>query len=180
MPTSFGGRRIYTSWGVTLFCPTCAEHPLCPDPNPVRCHSKQAHSNLTWRLKPLYPLQYPTKIRTSMLLFHPPLPPLLQSNENKIWGCKKFFEEFKINKISGKTVGSQFNSCFCLSHLYLNLKFIAPYNLQEEPQLLLMRTKSTKSGFCRSKKSLLYIICRLFDLNSSKCLVSSQTCLAHK
>ncbi len=26
MPTSFGGRRIYTSWGVTLFCPTCAEH----------------------------------------------------------------------------------------------------------------------------------------------------------
>jgi hypothetical protein len=25
MPTSFGGRSIYTSWGVTLFCPTCAE-----------------------------------------------------------------------------------------------------------------------------------------------------------
>ena len=25
MPTSFGARRIYTSWGVTLFCPTCAE-----------------------------------------------------------------------------------------------------------------------------------------------------------
>ena len=28
MPTSFGGRRIYTSWGVTLFCPTCAEQML--------------------------------------------------------------------------------------------------------------------------------------------------------
>jgi hypothetical protein len=27
MPTSFGGRRIYTSWGVTLFRPTCAEQP---------------------------------------------------------------------------------------------------------------------------------------------------------
>ncbi len=26
MPTSFGGRSIYNSWGVTLFCPTCAEH----------------------------------------------------------------------------------------------------------------------------------------------------------
>jgi hypothetical protein len=26
MPTSFGGRRIYTSWGVTLFFPTRAEH----------------------------------------------------------------------------------------------------------------------------------------------------------
>ncbi len=25
MPTSFGGRRIYTSWGVTLFYPTGAE-----------------------------------------------------------------------------------------------------------------------------------------------------------
>ncbi len=25
MTTSFGGRRIYTSWGVTLFCPTRAE-----------------------------------------------------------------------------------------------------------------------------------------------------------
>jgi hypothetical protein len=28
MPTSFGGRRIHTSWGVTLFCLTGAEHPL--------------------------------------------------------------------------------------------------------------------------------------------------------
>jgi hypothetical protein len=26
MPTSFGGRRIFTSWGVTLFYPTGAEH----------------------------------------------------------------------------------------------------------------------------------------------------------
>ena len=26
MTTSFGGRRIYTSWGVTLFCPARAEH----------------------------------------------------------------------------------------------------------------------------------------------------------
>jgi hypothetical protein len=26
MTTSFGGRRIYTSWGVTLFFPACAEH----------------------------------------------------------------------------------------------------------------------------------------------------------
>ena len=25
MPTSFGGRRIFTSWGVTLFYPTGAE-----------------------------------------------------------------------------------------------------------------------------------------------------------
>jgi hypothetical protein len=28
MPTTFGGRRIYTSWGVTLFFPTCAEQNL--------------------------------------------------------------------------------------------------------------------------------------------------------
>ena len=26
MPTSFGGRRNFTSWGVTLSCPPGAEH----------------------------------------------------------------------------------------------------------------------------------------------------------
>ena len=29
MPTSFGGRRNFTSWGVTLSCPPGAEQNLC-------------------------------------------------------------------------------------------------------------------------------------------------------
>jgi hypothetical protein len=70
MPTSFGGRRIYTSWGVTLFFPTCAEQYFCgsflpswildPDPltrlnpDPIRIRIRIRNPGSGWQTE-LFP-----------------------------------------------------------------------------------------------------------------------------